>query len=181
MSLESHDEIDAQPLLHEEESLDTLDRYSSARKGPFDLKTFLNQKYVVACALFSSIGGLIFGYGTSVLEMANNRPRNRLGDSRDAPFQRPISINTSYERSLNIFPGTRRILRKSNLFPLRRSIFPKTRHSPRLYHLHDRRISPSHLNAVMDVIYRKSSGWMGSRDVELSCSVVYVRDLAEGN
>jgi len=62
MAEDSRDNIVREPLLdYGDDAFETIDR-RTYKDGP-GLKFILGQKYVIACALFSSIGGLIFGYG----------------------------------------------------------------------------------------------------------------------
>ena len=62
MAVDSRDNIVRQPLLdHGDDTFETIDRRTY--KDGTGLKFLVGQKYVIACALFSSIGGLIFGYG----------------------------------------------------------------------------------------------------------------------
>jgi MFS family permease len=63
MNSESSDAIAHEPLLNGDEIFDSSDDPPSSRKDRNNFKSLSRQKYVIACALFSSIGGLIFGYG----------------------------------------------------------------------------------------------------------------------
>jgi hypothetical protein len=70
MSSDSADAAPSEPLLSshhddQDEDFDPLDNVSrsKSREGS-SFNRLLRSKYVVGCALFSSIGGLIFGYGT---------------------------------------------------------------------------------------------------------------------
>jgi hypothetical protein len=68
MSSNSLDATTSEPLLSshqdEDEDFDPLDddELSKSREAG-GISRLLRSKYVVGCALFSSIGGLIFGYG----------------------------------------------------------------------------------------------------------------------
>src|ERR1700737_1014432 len=91
----------SEPLLSEEdEDFDTLqDDSRSKADGASGFRGLLASKYVVGCALFSSIGGLIFGYGiTSNSLTSNSRPRSRLCDSGDAILQCALSFESIDER-----------------------------------------------------------------------------------
>jgi hypothetical protein len=68
MSSNSLDPATSEPLLssqqYEDEEFDPLnDNVPSKSREMNNVSRLLRSKYVVACALFSSIGGLIFGYG----------------------------------------------------------------------------------------------------------------------
>jgi hypothetical protein len=65
MASTSLDASPSEPLLSaDEEDFDALrDQYVGKNDGKSGFRGLLASKYVVGCALFSSIGGLIFGYG----------------------------------------------------------------------------------------------------------------------
>jgi hypothetical protein len=68
MSSNSLDATTSEPLLssqqYEDEEFEPLDDDAlSKSRETNNVSRLLRSKYVVACALFSSIGGLIFGYG----------------------------------------------------------------------------------------------------------------------
>jgi hypothetical protein len=70
MSFDPVDAAPSEPLLsshqtQEDEDFDPLDNaLSSKSRESNGIGRLFRSKYVVRCALFSSIGGLIFGYGT---------------------------------------------------------------------------------------------------------------------
>lgn len=63
----SSDPLLSSPSNDEEDHCDYVDEGGSSKQSGF--AQLLRSKYVVGCALFSSIGGLIFGYGTFILSI----------------------------------------------------------------------------------------------------------------
>jgi hypothetical protein len=109
----------SEPLLsEEEEDFDALQDDSRFKAdGSSEFRGLLASKYVVGCALFSSIGGLIFGYGIPSEPLASNsRPRSRLCDSGDAILQCALSFDSIDERDAHLLPRTRCILWEFDVF-----------------------------------------------------------------
>lgn len=68
MTSDANDATTSEPLLSsqridEDEEVDAFDNTSLSKSRGTSL---FHSKYVLGCALFSSIGGLIFGYGTCI-------------------------------------------------------------------------------------------------------------------
>src|SRR5271154_1298810 len=94
----------SEPLLAGHPEHDDID-LSPRPKRP----SLLQSRYVVACALYASIGGLIFGYGKPNLntEYTNSRPRNRLCNSRHAAFPLTLPNGSPNEGHADLVPRTR--------------------------------------------------------------------------
>ena len=151
MNSRAIDGTTSEPLLSSEQFEDDIlnpvnDNYISKDRENDTLTTLFHSKYVVACALFASIGGLIFGYGASfpphqfpqpLLQFPHHiynlqpivltilhRPRNRLSNPHHASFPIPFPLNSPQKGSLNLHPRTRCLWRKFNMFLPRRPLLP---------------------------------------------------------
>ena len=80
----------------------------------------LRSKYVVGCALFSSIGGLIFGYGIAFVCLLTIRSRNCVGYFNHAIFQITLPFDSVDERNAHILSRVRRVLRQFDMLTSRR-------------------------------------------------------------
>jgi hypothetical protein len=182
MSSELQDSA-SEPLLDEAEPFDPLDNDIPVKPAePGALKTLLRSKYVIVCALFSSLGGLIFGYGIPLPNtILISRPRHRLCDPHHAALQRTLPPDSTHERHAHLFPRTRRLLWKFNLFPPCRQIQSQAHDITRLRDIFMWWVTAGCVARIVGVVFGTRDRGMGGRDVELSCAVVHERDFPEGD